>query len=446
MLQKDAEDNWEDAYRGLVSELETKERRWTAVESELRYAATQLAIAATGQSDELDNILTRIIDQIREAGEVLTPDIERLLETLKKADDRSTTHIEAEPDRDDTEAALDIRVIVHALTRRLAAVPDLHQVAAQIEGQCDTDDWSTALTNVANSIAQVVSSLNSERRELEEFLAGVTSQLAGFEQWTTWHLDDTQRRRDDNAELEESVASQVEHLNAAVEQTEDLSQLKTTVQSRLRAVSERIQKFREIEAQRLSDAETRNAALVSEIGRLRKRTHELSEICGDQENRLMVDSLTKLHSRYAYEQRMQQEFERWKNENSRLTYTLWDVDKFKSINDEYGHDAGDRLLRRIGLIMNKHKRQDDFVARIGGEEFVLLLPGKTPEQARGAADRLREAVASTPFNYRGTRRQITISCGITEFREGDTPLTVYKRADQALYDAKNGGRNRCVKA
>jgi GGDEF domain-containing protein len=342
MLQKDSADNWEDAYRGLVSELETKERRWTAVESELRYAATQLATAATGQSEELDKVLARIIEQVRDAGEVLTPDIEKMLQTLRSAEYRGTPDEDSETDSnapksgeaDETEADFDIRIIVHALTRRLAAVPDLAQVAEQIETQCNTSDWNTALTNVANSIAQVVSSLNAERRELEEFLAGVTAQLAGFEQWTSWHFDDTQRRRDDNAELEESVASHVEHLNAAVERTEDLNQLKATVQTRLQAVSERIRKFREIEAQRLSDAETRNAALVTEVGRLKKRMLELSELCGDQQNRLMYDALTKLHSRYAYEQRLQQEFEHWQSDDTPLVYTLWDIDEFKSINDE----------------------------------------------------------------------------------------------------------------
>jgi diguanylate cyclase len=124
-----------------------------------------------------------------------------------------------------------------------------------------------------------------------------------------------------------------------------------------------------------------------------------------------------------------------------MAFTLWDIDRFKSINDTFGHDAGDRLLRRIGLLFNKHRRRDDFIARIGGEEFALLLPGTDLELAFGVADRLREAVAATPFNYRGTRQQITISCGITEFRPGDTPLSIYKRADQALYEAKAAGRN-----
>jgi diguanylate cyclase len=454
MLPRGSDDNWEDAYRGLVSELESKERRWTAVESDLRYAATQLAIAATGQSNALDEILTRIIEQTRDATESLTPEINQLLATLRDSEpwhqappaskrDQTERQISGEPS---AEAALDIRIIVNALTKRLAEIPDLIEVSEQIERQCDNDDWSRALTNVANSIAQVVSSLHAERKELEEFLGNVTAQLAGFEQWAQWHLNDTQQRRDENADLEQSVTHQVENLHAEVEQTDDLSQLKATVQTRLQTVAERVRKFRENEARRLSDAETRNAALTGEVSRLRKRTFELSEICGDQQNRLMLDALTRVHSRYAYEKRLQQEFEHWQSEQTPLTYTLWDIDKFKSINDTYGHDAGDRLLRRIGLILKKHKRRDDFVARIGGEEFALLLPGTSIETAIKIADRLRTTIAETPFNYHGTRRNITISCGITEFRDGDSPVSVYKRADQALYEAKDKGRNRCIAA
>jgi len=125
---------------------------------------------------------------------------------------------------------------------------------------------------------------------------------------------------------------------------------------------------------------------------------------------------------------------------------LWDIDKFKSINDTYGHDAGDRLLRRIGRIINKHKRAEDFIARIGGEEFALLLPATDADSALVIADRLREAIADTPFHYRGSPETVTISCGITEFRDGDTPLSIYQRADKALYEAKNSGRNLCIPA
>ncbi|MGD2167508.1 MAG: diguanylate cyclase [Gammaproteobacteria bacterium] len=452
MLQRDPDDNWEDAYRGLVAELESKERRWTAVESDLRHAATALAIAAMGQSDELDGILSRITEQTRDATDSLAPEIDKLAALLKRSeaphrqlDARSST--DSEP-TDGTEASseslLDIRIIVNALTARLASIPDLADVAEQIRQQCDNEDWSASLNNVADSIAQVVSSLHAERRELEEFLANVTAQLAGFEQWAQWHLNDTQQRRDENADLERSVTDQMQDLHAEVESSDDIRHLKETVQTRLQAVTERVREFRANEARRLSEAQTRNAALAGEVSRLQKRTFELSEICGDQQNRLMLDALTKVHSRYAYEERLQREFERWQSDHQPLSFTLWDIDKFKAINDTFGHDAGDRLLRRIGLILNKHRRREDFVARIGGEEFVLLLPGTNVELAAGIAERLRAAVAGTPFNYRGKPQSVTISCGITEFRDGDTPLSVYKRADQALYEAKDNGRNRCI--
>jgi diguanylate cyclase len=450
MLPHDTDDQWEDAYRGLVAELESKERRWTEVEADLRQAATALAIAAMGKTETLNGLLEHIIETTRDATDLLGPDIEALKSAMRKdpslaaasvTDDQAAS---AATTADSTESILDLRIIISALTRRLAAIPDLGEVAKQIEAQCDNSDWSAALTNIADSIAQVVSSLQAQRTELEEFLAGVTAQLAGFERWARWHLNDTAQRRDENANLEAALTHQMDDLSATVEATDDISNLKSAVQTRLQAVTASVRKYTEIEARRLSEAQTRNAELTGEVNRLQKRTSELSEICGDQQNRLMVDALTRVHSRYAYEARLQQDFARWRDSGVSLAYTLWDIDKFKSINDTFGHDAGDRLLRRIGLIFNKHKRREDFAARIGGEEFVVLLPGAGTELALATAERLREIIASTPFNYRGTPRQITISCGVTELRQGDTPVSVYKRADQALYEAKTTGRNRVI--
>jgi diguanylate cyclase len=114
------------------------------------------------------------------------------------------------------------------------------------------------------------------------------------------------------------------------------------------------------------------------------------------------------------------------------------------VNDSYGHSAGDRLLSMIGKLLSQGKREEDFLARIGGEEFALLLPATNLEQARQVVERIRTQIAATAFHYKGQREQVTLSCGLTEFRDGDTPLTIYQRADAALYRAKESGRNRCV--
>ena len=158
----------------------------------------------------------------------------------------------------------------------------------------------------------------------------------------------------------------------------------------------------------------------------------------------MIDSLTGAHSRYAYESRLEEEFQRWQRHAQPLTFSIWDIDSFKKINDEYGHDAGDRLLRGVADIFAHNKRAEDFFARIGGEEFVLLLPMTVLETARGVTDKLRQAIETAAFRHHGAPVPVTISCGLTEFRQGDTAAAAYERADRALYQAKESGRNCCV--
>src|SRR6185503_7175829 len=116
------------------------------------------------------------------------------------------------------------------------------------------------------------------------------------------------------------------------------------------------------------------------------------------------------------------------------------------INDQLGHDAGDRLLRAVAELMTRNKREPDFLARLGGEEFVLLLPSTSLAEGLIAAEKLRKTIEAATFQHKGQREKVTISCGLTEFRTGDTPDAVYDRADRALYAAKQQGRNRCVTA
>src|SRR5690606_8170235 len=122
----------------------------------------------------------------------------------------------------------------------------------------------------------------------------------------------------------------------------------------------------------------------------------------------------------------------------------WDIDNFKSINDSYGHRAGDKVLAVVAESLAKSIRGTDFVARYGGEEFVMLLPGTKLEDGLRLANRMREAIAQIGFHFRGNPVWVTISCGITQLREGDVDDEIFDRADKAMYKAKEGGRNRVV--
>ena len=160
-----------------------------------------------------------------------------------------------------------------------------------------------------------------------------------------------------------------------------------------------------------------------------------------------TDALTGLHNRREFEAGMVREMERARRLRVPLTLALVDIDLFKRVNDRYGHDIGDRVLREVAATLKAGVRRSDLVARIGGEEFALVLLGTEPPGASVLLERLRQAVAALRVPAGADTIACTISAGITDQVEDDTDwAALYKRADQALYAAKQGGRDRIVEA
>lgn len=449
-----SEEQWKDRYREVVRELEDKERAWKAREVALRSTAGKLALAAMGQSPELDVAVDHVLATLRTEAPAATLDssLSGLVRALQLHDGPGggSVTLPALPAASAAPGARgrEILPLLRRLIRDLASVGALADAARSLERRLDAgvpnEGWEPFLHSVADAVADVVSDLQAQRRELEEFLEQVTRQLAEFESWTGWQTGAAQHRIDESAGLERSVTAEMRGLTHEVESSPDLVTLKIKVQARLNTVAGQLRDFREREAQRHVESERRTHELRREVVKLKGRTDELITLCADQEVRLMTDSLTGVHSRYAYEHRVAEEFQRWQRHAQPLAFAMWDIDLFKQINDNYGHDAGDRLLRGVADLLGRHKRTEDFLARIGGEEFVLLLPMTTAEAARGMADKIRQLIAAAPFRHHGEPVSVTISCGLTEFRSGDTPAAVYERADRALYQAKTDGRNRCV--
>lgn len=166
-------------------------------------------------------------------------------------------------------------------------------------------------------------------------------------------------------------------------------------------------------------------------------------------NRARIDGLTGLWNRAYFTQRWEEEYGRHQRHGHPLTLALIDLDHFKSINDTYGHPAGDAVLQGMASILQREARASDVPCRFGGEEFALILPDTSPENARTVCERIRAAVEGTTWP-RHPERKVTCSIGLAGAAGGSgscpSAESWIESADQALYMAKKGGRNRVVSA
>lgn len=166
------------------------------------------------------------------------------------------------------------------------------------------------------------------------------------------------------------------------------------------------------------------------------------------ESMATIDSLTGLANRQAFLQRAKNEFNRARRYSRPLTVVMIDIDHFKSINDRFGHATGDEVLRQAATICQSSLRGSDFMGRVGGEEFVLLLPDTPHTNAYHVAERMRTHLYETPIALENNiTLNISASFGVASMNEADSDFdAVLERADEAMYHAKHGGRNQVKSA
>ncbi len=182
-----------------------------------------------------------------------------------------------------------------------------------------------------------------------------------------------------------------------------------------------------------------------EVHNLKNRVQLLEKALKIEQEKSHTDSLTKLPNRRAGDEKLEELEADFQRHGKNFAVALFDIDFFKKINDTYGHDAGDVILASLGKVLKRYKRQNDLVCRLGGEEFMAVLPFTDRDEAYSFAQKVREAIEKSKFMYKGTRIEVTVSGGVAaRDREKSVP-NMLKIADKLLYKAKNNGRNKIEK-
>lgn len=447
MIETTTPSNWKTKYKESTKAILQKEQLLSECEKLLNEAVAQLCETSLKQPPGLEKALKKL-QEISLNGASQT-EIALALANLRKKPDIpasengfirrifGTRNLSTE----EPTARLSAQQLLLQLLDKLT-IPESHRATAnairkKLSTAANDLEIIGSLDQIVEIIGKIRADLIVENMELNQFLVGLGEMFKNI----STSVQTIGSLEADNAEKQTILTSTLEAQVLAV--SSNLAS-NSNVQPLFKTLLHSIYSYKK-------EAELINGSRAEEVGALTKKISTLKEEADELKSKLKdyhaaayQDGLTKIPNRPAYDYKLKEEYARWKRFDHPVSLLVWDIDKFKGINDTYGHQAGDNILKSVASLLQDNIRETDFVARYGGEEFVIILPGAQVKFAKKIAEKLRKKIEAMIILINKKRVPVTASCGISEFRKGDGLEHVFLRADKALYSAKGAGRNAVV--
>lgn len=283
-----------------------------------------------------------------------------------------------------------------------------------------------------------------ERKQAERYVVNLQKTLTGVGEKVKQSIQASEDQFQVKLDNSRALRDQIDHFGVEVHNALDLAILKKQASEMLDKMASTLSSREQVDKDEQLSLMELLSGMKSQLASLERETETYKQRLLEQKYHSYRDSLTQVPNRNAYNERVELEFRRWKRHKQPICIAVVDIDHFKRINDSFGHAAGDKTLQVIAQNISKCLRATDFFARWGGEEFVVLLPQTGLEHVKKPLEAIRKQIQRIPFKFREKSVTITASLGATNFVVGDTISSAFERADKALYDAKNNGRNRCI--
>ncbi|MHC8408830.1 diguanylate cyclase [Pseudomonas sp. Hz4] len=303
-------------------------------------------------------------------------------------------------------------------------------------------NWYELLPILDDLATLMLAITDSGQHEFEAYLQQLNERLESFQSNLQAASDGHADNRSAAREMDTQIREQVDGLQNSMQDAADLDDLKHVLENHLEGLLGTMDQHQRQRDEREQEVAARLHGLAERVAHMEQEALGYREHLEEQRQKALIDPLTGLPNRAAWSEQLDQEISQWQQQGNSLLLAMLDLDHFKRINDNYGHLAGDKVLKIIASVLRKRLRGTDFIARFGGEEFVLLMPATVPAVGAKLLENLRASIEACPFHFKGEPVTITISMGLTGFKPGEHSDLVLKRADQALYRAKHAGRNR----
>lgn len=436
-------DHWRKKYFDSLDQLENEKLQFRAVETALKRLVGRLCTAALGLAPQLDQQIRKLQAVIRR--EATAEELEKLTPALTEAIGALDPPVGAAP-VDDSRLRSVLITLLAELRRDTELAERVDTLESKLAGPLTSAQLPDVLAILTELVGQRIQRIEGARQEIETLLGHMAGKLDEIGQFVAEQHHSQSQSQANSETLNTQLVGEIKAMGETVEASGDLQQIRQQVRRRLDSIDRHLQEFRQREATFVAANRARTEQMRSRIFELEAEAKRLQTQLQDEQRLSTIDALTRIANRQAYEKRIEEELHRWRRFKQATCLAVWDVDHFKRINDTYGHRAGDRVLQVVAECFAGRIRNTDFVARYGGEEFVMILPGTPLEDATQLIEKMRVAIAAIGFHFRGSPVSITVSSGVTALLPEDSAEVAFDRADQALYRAKQTGRNRCVAA
>ncbi len=321
-------------------------------------------------------------------------------------------------------------------------ISELRQLISRCE---DMDNLFALIEDILEILRSYTRHVNSELAHFAGLMTEIGRNLLEMEGHFTSSLTNVRQSYSLNTSFNTSLEKQMDDMRGSVHISKTLTELKGFVVSKLAIIKTGLENKRREDELQLQQATTEMTDLKHLLKEMKEEIYEVRAQARTLEQEILLDALTGIHNRRAYEQKLLEVWKRYQENGQSFGMLMADIDHFKNINDHYGHWAGDRCLAELSRLMKMTMRKTDFLARYGGEEFIAILPDLGEADTRALAEKLRLTVEKARFIFQNRQIPITISIGCTHTKPVDQNcLALFNRADAALYEAKRSGRNRVM--
>ncbi len=306
-------------------------------------------------------------------------------------------------------------------------------------------DFDEVRENIFTLIFLYISETSQDREKVNAFIRDIVARIFEIEKRLASSYEHTNTLLSSNQGFESILNDEMTGIKYSSDVAESLDDLRAKISTGLSSIEKALRKKQKVDQAISRLAGKSKDSFTSGFARLKQELQAATKYTEELEKKLNEDQLTGAKNRRAYDRKIEEEMDRFLRYKTIFSLLIIDADKFKNINDTYGHAIGDRCLQEIIKRTQPLLRKSDMLARYGGEEFAVIMPETDANGATQVAEKIRQTIEKIEFLYKEETVRVTVSIGVSCAKEGDKSGTdLFERADMAVYKAKENGRNQVM--